>query len=89
MDTVMTVTGPISSDDLGFTSIHEHLFCDLSRDTPGRNSMLNEVELTYRELTHYKDAGGVTLVDQTTAGLRGPRPPPPPNETRPRRPPDG
>ena len=71
MDTVMTVTGPISSDDLGFTSIHEHLFCDLSRDTPGRNSLLNDVDLTYRELTEYKDAGGVTLVDQTTAGLRG------------------
>ena len=33
MATVMTVTGPISSDQLGFTLMHEHLFLDLMRDT--------------------------------------------------------
>ena len=71
MGTVMTVTGPISSEQLGLTLMHEHVFSDLTRDVSGRNSMLNDPELAYRELMRYKDAGGVTLVDQTTGGLRG------------------
>ena len=37
----------------------------------GRNSLLNDPELAYRELLLYKQAGGVTVVDQTTGGLRG------------------
>ena len=71
LSSVMTVKGPVSSDQLGLTLTHEHLFCDLTRDASGYNSMLNDPELTYRELMRYKNAGGVTLVDQTTAGLRG------------------
>ena len=71
MSTVMTVLGPIPSLSLGFTSIHEHLFLDLTRDTANNDSVLNDMELCYRELMRYKEAGGVSLIDQTTAGLRG------------------
>jgi phosphotriesterase-related protein len=71
MDTVMTVTGPVPADRLGPTLVHEHVFLDLTRDVAGRNSLLNDPELAHRELKRYKDAGGVTLVDQTTGGLRG------------------
>ena len=71
MASVMTVTGPVAARDLGFTLMHEHIFSDLTRDFPGRNSLLNEPEVASRELTLYRDAGGVTLVDQTTGGLRG------------------
>jgi predicted metal-dependent phosphotriesterase family hydrolase len=71
MDTVMTVTGPVPADRLGLTLVHEHVFLDLTRDVAGRNSLLNDPELAYRELMRYKEAGGVTLVDQTTGGLRG------------------
>ena len=71
MATVMTVTGPMSADELGMTSIHEHIFCDLTRDVQGRDSLLNNVELAYQELMRFKDAGGSTIIDQTTAGLRG------------------
>jgi len=71
MGTVTTVTGPIPSDRLGFTLVHEHVFLDLTRDVSGKMSLLNDPELAYRELMRYKDAGGVTLVDQTTGGLRG------------------
>ena len=71
MSTVMTVLGPISSQSLGFTSIHEHLFSDLTRDTANNDSVLNDVELCYRELMRYKESGGISLIDQTTAGLRG------------------
>ena len=70
MGTVMTVTGPVSSDQLGITLPHEHIYLDLTRDYPGSNCLLNDSELAYQELMHYKEAGGVTLVDQTTGGLR-------------------
>ena len=71
MDHVMTVTGPVPADRLGFTLMHEHIFLDLTRDVAGKMSLLNDPELAYRELMLYKDAGGATRVDQTTGGLRG------------------
>ena len=71
MGTVMSVTGPIPSDQLGLTSIHEHIFLDLTRDTWGGRALLNNPDLAFEELMRYKSAGGVTLVDQTTGGLRG------------------
>jgi len=71
VDHVMTVTGPVPADRLGLTLMHEHIFLDLTRDVAGKMSLLNDPELAYRELMRYKDAGGVTLVDQTTGGLRG------------------
>ena len=67
----MTVTGPVPSEQLGFTLIHEHLFLDLMRDTWSGNNFMNDPELAYLEVMRYKNAGGVTLVDQTNGGLRG------------------
>ena len=71
MTEVMTVTGPIPSDSLGFTLIHEHLFLDLMRDSWEGDKYLNDPELAYQEVKRFKDAGGATLVDQTSGGLRG------------------
>jgi phosphotriesterase-related protein len=51
--------------------MHEHLFLDLMRDNWTADGFLNDPELTYLEVMRYKDAGGVTLVDQTNGGLRG------------------
>ncbi len=70
MGDVMTVTGPISSDRLGTTLMHEHLFLDLTRGGAGRNGILNNQDLAYEEVMRYKNAGGVTLIDQTTGGIR-------------------
>ena len=67
---IMTVTGPISADQLGFTLIHEHIFLDLMRDAWLAPNYLNDPELAEIELRAYKDAGGVTMVDQTSGGLR-------------------
>ena len=67
----MTVTGPVSPEQLGLTLMHEHVYLDLTRDIAGRESMLNDPELAFRELMRFKNAGGTTLVDQTTGGLRG------------------
>ncbi len=69
MPAVMTVTGPISADQLGYTLMHEHLFLDLTKDTWTNNNFLSDPDLTLIELERYKQAGGVTLVDQTNRGL--------------------
>ena len=69
--TVMTVTGPIPAEQLGITTIHEHLFSDLTRDYSSGDRILNNPELTYQELMLFKNAGGTTVVDQTTGGLKG------------------
>ena len=58
MATVMTVSGPISAGELGYTLIHEHLFLDLMRDDWSVNNILNDPELAYQELMRYKNAGG-------------------------------
>ena len=71
MSTVMTVTGPIPSDQLGFTLVHEHIYLDLRKDFWAHDRLLNNVDLAHEELMRYKNAGGQTLVDQTNGGLRG------------------
>ena len=67
---VMTVNGPISPDDLGFTLVHEHIFLDLLPDAWVVQNYLDDPEIAELELNRYKSAGGVTLVDQTSGGLR-------------------
>ncbi|MCC6416628.1 MAG: phosphotriesterase-related protein [Gemmataceae bacterium] len=69
MATVMTVTGPIEGEQLGYTLMHEHLFLDMTKDLWTNNNFLSDPDLTLIELQRYKDAGGVTLVDQTNRGL--------------------
>ena len=68
---VMTVTGPISSDQLGFTLAHEHIYLDLMRDRWHVNNFLNDIEIAETEVQRYVDAGGKTLVDLTSGGLKG------------------
>ena len=76
MSTVMTVTGPVPAEQLGFTLIHEHLFYGMDVES-GENwdaahaRILNDPNLVYESLMQYKDAGGVTVVEQTTGGLCG------------------
>ena len=67
---IMTVTGPISADELGFTLMHEHMFLDLMRDAWSGPNYLNDMEVAQIELQRYKDAGGTTLLDLTSGGLR-------------------
>ncbi|MBH74419.1 MAG: hypothetical protein CL896_01320 [Dehalococcoidia bacterium] len=71
MAKIMTVTGPIEASELGNTLMHEHIYVDLTRDVMNRNQLLNDPELAYQELKLYKDAGGHSLVDVTTGGLKG------------------
>jgi predicted metal-dependent phosphotriesterase family hydrolase len=69
MATVMTVTGPVAAEQLGFTLMHEHLLLDLMRDAWIGNNILNDPELASREVLLYAQAGGRTLVDTTNRGL--------------------
>ena len=72
----MTVTGPIEADQLGFTLVHEHLFYGQSIESGDdwdkvHLRQTNDPDLCYESLMGYKNLGGMTLVDQTTGGLRG------------------
>lgn len=69
MREIMTVTGPVPASQLGFTLMHEHLLLDLLKDSWSVNSLLYEPELALSEVRRYKEAGGVTLIDQTSRGL--------------------
>jgi len=61
---VMTVTGPVGRDELGFVLPHEHVFIDLVREYRG-SGLLNDEHLACQELGALKAAGGGTLVDLT------------------------
>ena len=68
--TVMTVRGPVPADDLGTTLPHEHVFLDPTQEYRS-DGLLNDPTLAEAELRRYVDAGGRTLVDVTSGGLRG------------------
>jgi predicted metal-dependent phosphotriesterase family hydrolase len=60
----MTVTGPVTPDELGIVLAHEHIFIDLVREYRG-SGLLNDEYLACQELRALKKAGGSTLVDLT------------------------
>ena len=67
---IMTVTGLVDVEDLGLTLMHEHIFLDLMRDAWIFTNILNDPELADIELEMLCQAGGATIVDLTTGGLR-------------------
>ena len=71
MSQITTVLGPIDSNNLGFTLMHEHIFLDLRVDVWLNDRLLADKDLAYSELMLFKQSGGSTIVDQTNGGLRG------------------
>jgi phosphotriesterase-related protein len=69
---VETVLGPIAPEELGATSMHEHLLSDLSELVEG--AVLDEPDLAARELRLAGDAGLGAVVDPTVTGFGGPAP---------------
>ena len=63
------MTGPVRPEDLGFTLVHEHIFLSLLMDHLDTDRVLDDPGAARIELQRYKDAGGVTIVDQTNRGL--------------------
>jgi phosphotriesterase-related protein len=68
-DYVVTVTGEIPADQLGVTSAHEHLYCDISVSSGKKDNIFTDVSLIVRELEYYREAGGQSIIELTPADL--------------------
>ena len=66
---VMTVTGQALGEQLGPTSMHEHLYCDISVQSGREDNILTDVRVMVDELAHVRRAGGHTIVDVTPEGI--------------------
>ncbi|MDA2926568.1 hypothetical protein MYX78_04940 [Acidobacteria bacterium AH-259-G07] len=66
---IMTVTGPTSPEQLGYTLSHEHLLVDFFAHQGSYNHIIDEEKVVIWELEHYVRAGGHSLVDCTSIGL--------------------
>jgi phosphotriesterase-related protein len=66
---VQTVTGPLATADLGVTLVHEHLLIDMYEVSLNSVGVLIDEIAAAEELSRFRDAGGSTVVDQTTVGL--------------------
>jgi phosphotriesterase-related protein len=66
---VMTATGRATGDQLGPTSVHEHLYCDISVHSGREDNNLTDVPLMVGELAYLRCAGGRTVVDVTPEGI--------------------
>ena len=69
MKRVMTVLGEIAPQQLGITMPHEHVACDISRDSGREDNLLDDIGLLSAEVAAFKSAGGRTMVDVTTADI--------------------
>jgi phosphotriesterase-related protein len=64
----MSVNGPIESDALGMVLMHEHIFINSMREERS-TGLLNDYGLMRQELSAFKEVGGRTIVELTTASL--------------------
>jgi phosphotriesterase-related protein len=69
VSTVETVTGPVSTADLGVTLVHEHLLVDMYEVSLNSAGVLLDEQVAIEELSLFRAANGSTVVDQTTVGL--------------------
>jgi len=54
--TVMTVTGPVSANELGVVLPHEHVFTNTMREYRG-NGLLHDIGLAVEELKDFRRPG--------------------------------
>ena len=66
---VMTVTGEVPSGQLGPTSVHEHLYCDISVHSGREDNTVTDIPVMVDELAYLRRAGGRTVVDVTPEGI--------------------
>lgn len=68
---VMTVSGPVAPDQLGFTLTHEHVSCSVehiaARERP--YAFTPDADVIVEELRDVRRRGAATLVDVTSVGL--------------------
>ncbi|TMR89114.1 phosphotriesterase family protein [Nonomuraea basaltis] len=68
MSSVTTVLGRIDQNDLGFVLPHEHLFINLMRERRADGLLIDE-DLVAEEVRAFRDLGGATVFDLTSAEL--------------------
>lgn len=68
MTTVATALGDIPLDQLGRTSTHEHLFINMMAERRG-DGLLHDERLLTEELEVFRDQGGASVFELTTAEL--------------------
>ncbi len=68
---VLTVTGPVPPERIGFTLPHEHASCRLEQTSSREQSVAftSDLELMTDELRDFRRRGGSCLVDVSSAGL--------------------
>lgn len=66
---ITTVTGDILASELGETLAHEHLYCDVSMHSGRADNVVQDVDLITREMTHFRAAGGSSIVELTPIGI--------------------
>jgi predicted metal-dependent phosphotriesterase family hydrolase len=66
---VVTVTGPISPDDLGVTLSHDHVLIDGWSIFRSYSAILDDEDTAIEELRRYRAAGGRSICDPTNIGL--------------------
>ena len=69
MGSIVTVTGEVSSTDLGAVLMHEHIMCNLYRISGNSDHLLDDVDLAISELRHLDETPVRTVVDVTSVGL--------------------
>ena len=70
MATVMTVCGPVEATALGFGHSHEHVLWDYWRMIRSYECVMDDESTAISELQRFRAAGGSTIVDCSTVGIR-------------------
>lgn len=61
MKKVQTVLGKIAPEDLGYTLTHMHIWFSEPTDDPG--NLLDDIDLSVKEMEYFKESGGSSVVD--------------------------
>jgi predicted metal-dependent phosphotriesterase family hydrolase len=68
MGEVVTIRGPVASESLGVTLMHEHLLINWTREFRS-DGLINDERLVTEELAAFAAAGGSTVVEVSTSQL--------------------
>ncbi|MBC8452428.1 MAG: hypothetical protein H8D65_01065 [Spirochaetes bacterium] len=66
---IVTVTGEIPCEQLGISSAHEHLYCDISVHSGKEDNVLHDTSLIVRELEYFRAVGGKSIIELTPVDI--------------------
>ncbi len=69
MNTIMTVLGPIKTEELGFCQFHEHIAISMGMSySVSPQLYMDDMQKSLEEVLRYKNAGGNTFIDAQPGG---------------------